>query len=109
MRSRLPWFLGLMMMAALLPYGAHAEILNVNTGITTTVNGVVRGIVNIILLLSGVIATGLFLLGAVIMVGSTGNDQYVTIGKRLMKASLIGFVIVLSSWMTVSTVITLLY
>lgn len=109
MRFRTSLILGIAIVMLLAPHAAHANIINVNTGITTTVSGVVRGIVNIILLLSGVIATGLFLLGAMIMVGSTGNDQYVTIGKRLMKASLIGFSIVLSSWMMVSTVITLLY
>ncbi len=63
------------------------------------------GFVNAILNWSGVIATGLFLLGAILMIGSAGNDQYLSAGKRIMKSAIIGFALVLASWMILSTVV----
>lgn len=95
--------------ALLLPTFASAMIVQINTGVHTTIPGVMEGIVNILLEWSGFTATGLFLIGAILMAGSGGNDQYLSAGKRLMEAAVIGFVIVLASWMIVSTVITFIY
>lgn len=95
--------------ALFLPRLASAMIVQINTGIHTTIPGVMEGIVNILLEWSGFTATGLFLIGAILMAGSGGNDQYLSAGKRLMEAAIIGFVIVLSAWMVVSTVITFIY
>jgi hypothetical protein len=94
---------------ALLPGIACADQITISTGVTTSISQVLEGVVNVVLAVSGVIATGLFLVGAMIMVGSTGNDQFVTAGKRLMKASVIGLVIVLSSWMILSTLVFFIY
>lgn len=97
------------LLSALLPATACAEKVIIRTGVTSTVAQVLAGLVNVQLAGAGIIATGLFLIGAMIMIGSTGNDQFVTAGKRLMKASVIGLVIVLSSWMILSTLVYFIY
>lgn len=98
------------LLAALVPEVVMAaNQVTISTGVTTTISGVLEGVVNTVLEVSGVIATGLFLVGAMLMIGSTGNDQYLTAGKRLMKASLIGLAIVLSSWMIESTLVFFIY
>lgn len=96
-------------LAFLLPTLASAMVVTIDTGVHTTIPGVMEGIVNILLEWSGFTATGLFLIGAILMAGSGGNDQYLSAGKRLMEAAIIGFVIVLAAWMIVSTVITFIY
>lgn len=80
----------------------------IDTGVHTTVPFVIAGIVNVLLLWSGLVATALFLIGATMMVGSGGNESTLAAGKKIMKASLIGLSIVLGSWMILSTVIYLL-
>jgi len=81
--------------------------LTIDTGIGgITIPSIGAGIVNVLLLWSGVVATALFLLGAIIMVGSGGSDTYLSAGKKIMKASAIGLAIILSSWMILSTVVT---
>lgn len=84
-----------------------AEPLRVDTGVNSTIPTIVAGIVNVLLLWSGVVATALFLLGAIIMVGSGGSDTYLSAGKKIMKASIIGLAIILASWMILSTVVFL--
>lgn len=88
-----------------LPAPAHAAVVVIATGVQTSVPRVMNGIVDLLLLWSGVIASGLFLIGAVIMVASGGDDEYLSTGKRIMKAALIGFALVLSSWMILSTAV----
>ncbi len=84
---------------------AHAEPLTISTGVTSTIPSIFGGIVNLLLLWSGVVATALFLLGAILMVGSGGNDATLSNGKKIMKASLIGLAIILGSWLILSTTI----
>lgn len=95
--------------AALLtvPAVVLAGPVTVNTGVNTTIPQILQGIVDLILRWSSLIATAIFLLGAILMVGSGGNDALLSAGKRLMKASLIGLAIVLASWMILSTVVAL--
>jgi hypothetical protein len=91
--------------AVLSVHTAYAEPLSVDTGVQTTVKQIVEGGVNILLNWSGLVATGLFLLGAIYMVGSGGNDEYLSNGKKIMKASVIGLAIVLSAWLIISTAV----
>lgn len=56
----------------LLPCLASAMVVQINTGVHTTIPGVMEGIVNILLAWSGFTATGLFLIGAILMAGSGG-------------------------------------
>ena len=88
---------------AVCPGGSDCVI--VDTGVDSDVPTILQGFVNVLLQWSALTALGLFLLGAVIMVGSGGEEAYLSAGKKIMKAALIGFVIVLASWLTLSTVI----
>lgn len=85
---------------------AEAAPLTISTGVTSTVPSVFNGIVNLLLAWSSLVATALFLLGAILMVGSGGNDATLSNGKKIMKASLIGLAIILSSWMILSTAVS---
>ena len=89
----------------LLPTHAFAYIVQIDTGVHSTIPRVMAGFVNVLLKWSGIIATGLFLLGCVLMIGSGGDDQLLSAGKRIMKSTLIGFALVLASWMLLSTVV----
>lgn len=84
---------------------AHAAPLRLITGVTSTVPSIFAGIVNTLLLWSGSVTTALFLLGALLMVGSGGNDATLSNGKKIMQASLIGLAIILSSWLILSTAV----
>ncbi len=88
----------------LLPALAYA--LDINTGVSSDVPTILRGIVNVLLRWAGFVATALFLLGAFIMVGSGGSEANLATGKKIMKASLIGLALILSSWMILSTVVS---
>ena|GEM_PF-1450948 len=85
---------------------ARAAPLTISTGVTSTVPTIFNGIVDILLAWSSLVATTLFLLGSILMVGSGGNDATLSNGKKIMKASLIGLAIILSSWMILSTVVS---
>lgn len=85
---------------------ASAAPLTISTGVTSTVPTIFNGIVDILLAWSSLVATALFLLGCILMVGSGGNDATLSNGKKIMKASLIGLAIILSSWMILSTVVS---
>ena len=89
----------------LLPAVACAQ-LDINTGVHSDVPTILQGFENVLLSWSGLIATAIFLLGAFLMVGSGGDEAYLSAGKKLMKAALIGLAIVLASWMILSTVIS---
>ncbi len=84
---------------------AVAQQLPINTGVHSDVPTIVAGIINVILAWSGLVATALFLLGAILMVGSGGTETYLAAGKKIMKASLIGLAIILSSWLILSTTV----
>jgi|GEM_PF-6341354 hypothetical protein len=81
------------------------RVITVNTGVHTDIPTIVEGIVNLLLLWSSFVATALFLLGALFMVGSGGNEQFSSAGKKIMKAAMIGFAIVLASWLIISTAV----
>ncbi len=87
------------------PYFASAAPLIVDTGVDSNVPTILQGIVNVLLGWSGLAATGLFLLGSIIMVGSGGEEAFLSAGKKIMKAALIGFALILGSWLMLSTVI----
>lgn len=82
-----------------------AAVVIIDTGVQTTIPRIIEGIVNVLLQWSAVVATGVFLVGALFMVGSGGNDALLSNGKKLMKAALIGLAIILSSWLILSTVV----
>jgi hypothetical protein len=103
MRKLIPWTASL---TALLSARAYAAVVTVDTGVHTTVPRIIQGIINVLLMWSGLVATAIFLLGAIFMVGSGGADQTLSAGKRMMKASLIGFALILASWMILSTVVS---
>ena len=83
---------------------AHAQ-LTINTGVHSTVPQIIQGIVNILLLWSGLVTTAVFLGGAIWMVGSGGNEARVTTGKKVMKGALFGLFFILSSWLILSTAV----
>lgn len=85
---------------------ASAAPLTISTGVTSTVPTIFNGIVDLLLMWSSLVATALFLFGSILMVGSGGNDATLSNGKKIMKASLIGLAIILSSWMILSTVVS---
>lgn len=93
--------LGLLTVPAL----ACAATVQINTGVSTTIPQIMQGLVDLFLRWSMFIATAIFLMGAILMVGSGGNDAFLSAGKKLMKASLIGLAIVLASWLILSTVV----
>ena len=83
-----------------------ADQVIIDTGVTSTIPSIFEGIVNLLLMWSGLVATALFLLGCILMVGSGGNDATLSSGKKIMKAALIGLAIILSSWLILSTVVS---
>ncbi|MSR67626.1 hypothetical protein EXS65_02265 [Candidatus Peribacteria bacterium] len=89
----------------LFPFFTEAAPLVVNTGVDSSVPTILQGIVNVLLSWSGLAATGLFLLGSILMVGSGGEEAFLSAGKKIMKAALIGFALILASWLLLSTVI----
>lgn len=95
------WVIPVALMAACPPVCQ----VTVNTGVDSDVPTVLQGIVNVLLGWSALVATGLLLLGSILMVGSGGEEAYLSAGKKIMKAALIGFAIILSSWLILSTVI----
>ena len=83
--------------------------ITIATGVpNVTIDSIMLGIINVLLALSGLVATALFLLGALYMVGSAGSEQLSSAGKRIMKASLIGLAIILASWLILSTMVYLI-
>lgn len=95
-------------LSTVLPGVAYAQ-LKIDTGVYSSVPWIMAGIVNVLLYWSGFVALALFLLGAIIMVGSGGHDATLAAGKKIMKAAVIGLAIVLSSWLILSTVISFIY
>ncbi|MFA5800219.1 MAG: hypothetical protein WC840_04645 [Candidatus Peribacteraceae bacterium] len=86
------------------PAWAYMRI-SINTGVHSNVPSIMNGIVNVLLEWSSLVATALFLLGCLFLVGSGGNEQYSSAGKKIMKASLIGLAIILASWLIISTMV----
>ena len=77
----------------------------VDTGVVTSIPRIMDGALSLMLLWSSMVATAIFLAGATLMVGSGGNDEYLSAGKKLMKAAVIGYAIILSSWLILSTTV----
>ncbi len=88
-----------------LPTVASAQ-LTIDTGVHSDVPTILQGLIDTLLAWSGLTATALFLIGCIIMVGSGGNEASLSLGKKIMKESLIGLAILLSSWLILSTVIS---
>ena len=66
-----------------------------------------RNIVNILIQLSFVIATGMIVYGALQMILSTGNPGKVSQAKSVIMNALIGLGIALAAWLIVNTIITI--
>ena len=104
--------LGLLIRHTVLPV-AHAacscpagHIVCICTGTAgSSVAGIMGNIVNLLLYWSSFVAAMLFIVGGILMIGSGGSDTFLSTGKKIMKGSLIGFAIVLGSWMILSTVL----
>lgn len=84
---------------------AAAAPVVIDTGVQTTIPQAIQGFVDVLLKWSSFVVTGLFLLGAILMVGSGGNDAYLSAGKKIMQSCLIGYAIILASWLVISTVV----
>ena len=80
--------------------------VRIGTGVSTDVPKIFSGLLTLFVTWSGVIATTIFLIGAIIMVGSGGDEAHVSAAKKIMKSSLIGLAIILASWMILSTVVS---
>lgn len=93
----------------LLPSPTAQAQLVVDTGVHSSVEWIMAGIVNVLLFWSGFVALALFLIGAILMVSSGGHDASVAAGKKIMKAAVIGLAFVLASWLILSTVIAFIY
>lgn len=91
-------------MTLLLPAAAWAQV-QISTGVNTDIPTIMDGIISLLLMWSSMVATAIFLMGATLMVGSGGNDAYLSAGKKLMKAAMIGYAIILSSWLILSTAV----
>ncbi len=99
------WFLHPLSARAQAGIPCPANTVCIDTGVSTTVPAILSGIINVLLLWSGLLTTALFLLGAIFMVGSGGSEASLSAGKKIMKASLIGLVLILSSWLLLSTMV----
>ncbi len=102
-------FISIVVAAAFaLPQGVLAYNLGdkvvVSTGVVTNLDRIITGIVNVLLFWGGGVTTTIFLIGAFMMVGS-GGGQFLDRGKKLMFAALIGYAIILSAWLIMSTVV----
>jgi hypothetical protein len=86
------------------PQVAYAQVI-IDTGVSSDVETILTGIVDVLLLWAGVVTTAVFLLGALLMVASGGSDTYLSAGKKIMKAAAIGLAIILGSWMILSTIV----
>ncbi|MDD5055420.1 MAG: hypothetical protein PHZ00_04105 [Candidatus Peribacteraceae bacterium] len=84
---------------------AHTVCIGTGLSPTLTIAGVMGNVVNVLLYWSGFVALTLFIVGGVLMIGSGGSDALLSAGKKIMKGSLIGYGIVLMSWMILSTVL----
>ena len=80
--------------------------LTVNTGVTSSVEQVISGITDVLLSWSVVVATAIFLIGALIMTASGGQETAISNGRKYMRDALIGFAIILAAWIIISTVVT---
>ena len=76
----------------------------VATGVNTSIPQIVAGVVNVLLFWATLVTTAIFLVGAAVMVGSAGGNQ-LDQGKKMMTAALIGYAIILSSWLILSTTV----
>lgn len=91
--------------AGICPPGTPPNTVCIDTDVHTTVPEILSGIVNVLLLWSGLLTTALFLLGAILMVGSGGSEASLAAGKKIMKSSLIGLALILGSWLLLSTIV----
>ncbi len=95
---------GLLLAVPLAAAAQNGDPIKVGTGVTTSIPTILAGLLNTILLWSTTIATTLFLAGAFVLVASHGEETFITAGKKLMKSAVIGLIIVLCSWMILSTI-----
>lgn len=97
-------FIALILLPQIMLAYTPGDPIAVRTGVVTTIPRIVGGIVNVLLFWGGGVTTTLFLIGAFMMVGS-GGGPFLEKGKNTMKAALIGYAIILSSWLILSTAV----
>lgn len=85
--------------------GSGGDQVCINTGVDSNIPSILQGLVNVLFGWAALVATALFMVGSILMVGSGGEEKFLASGKAIMKSSMIGFAIVLSSWLILSTVI----
>ncbi len=81
----------------------NGDPIVVNTGVSTTADRLIGGLVNTLFVWAFAICVAVFLLGALFMVASGGEENVLSNGKKYVKRALIGLAIVLGSWMILST------
>ena len=70
---------------------------------------ILYNIINFLAITSSFLTIAIFILGALILTASRGKDDMVQWGKDLMTGSVIGFVVILSSYAMLRTVYYFLY
>lgn len=98
--------------AASVPTSAWAlenRSLIMTTGVRISFYNLVTNVLTFAAFSIGGIVTMLFLVGATFMVASAGKPERVETGKKLMKGSLTGMAIVLSSYMILRTILYFVY
>lgn len=97
---------------ASLPVSAFAlenRSIVMTTGIRISFANAAENVVSFAAYSIGGVVTVLFLVGATFLIASAGKPERVETGKKLMKGSLIGMAIVLSSYMILRTVLYFVY
>jgi hypothetical protein len=68
----------------------------------------VQRVLTFLIYASGIIAVGLFVWAGILMIFAGGNKSQIEKAKGLFWNAFIGFIIVISAWLIVSTIIGLL-
>ncbi len=108
---RVSMFVGQVLATFSLPTIAFAQIgvVKIDTGVTTTVERIFEGLINIMIVWGPILAASLFICGAFWMVLSGGEETRLASGKKMMKGAAIGLAILLASWLILNTIVTFLF
>ncbi len=82
--------------------------VTISTGVSSSIPAIMNTVIIIIHGLAVFIVVAVFLIGAMYMTASGGQESVLTKGKTLMKSSLIGLAIISGSFMILSTFIRFL-
>ena len=108
--------LTVLLLGSILPRAAYAfslvpdKCIQSKTGCTACDFVLVfTNIANIIAGLLGSIALIMFILGGLFWILSNGNEQHIESGKKILKSTVIGLVVVMFAWVSVNYVVRLAY